>query len=160
MRRGCLKMKNIKWMALAAALTAGSMQAQAAPERIGDFSLIDESGIAHQVSKYAYQNAVVFLSQSNSCSTTQRLFSEYKILSTKYDDLGISFVYINSSPEDDYEEIAQFSDTFRLDIHILIVDTQLAAETLGITKAGQIVIVNPKTQTVLYRGPMDTPGTF
>lgn len=153
-------MKNIKWMALAAALTAGSMQAQAAPERIGDFSLIDESGMAHQVSKYAYQNAVVFISQSNSCSTTQRQFTEYKILSTKYDQDGVSFVYMNSSPDDTYESIAQYADTFRLDLPILIDDTQLAAETLGITKVGEIVIVNPKNQTILYRGPMDTPGTF
>src|SRR5690606_6058705 len=115
-------MKNIKWMALAAALTAGSMQAQAAPDRIGDFNLIDNTGTAHQLSKYGYQNAVVFIGQSNSCSTNQNLFSEYKILSTKYDDLGISFVYINSSPDDSYEDIDRFAETFNLDLPILVDD--------------------------------------
>lgn len=151
-------MKKFNVMALFAALTLVAAQANAAPERVGDFNLIDQNGTAHQLSKYAYQKAVVFVTQTNSCSASQTLFSEYKILNTKWDDNGISFVMINPSLEDNTESINRWNASYNVEMPILIDDTQLVAEELSITKGGEIVIVDPTARTILYRGPMDTPG--
>lgn len=151
-------MKKFNVMALLATLTLVAAQANAAPERVGDFNLIDHKGTAHQLSKYAYQKAVVFITQTNSCSTSQTMFSEYKILETKWDDSGISFVLINPSLEDNPESIRRFDASYNVEMPILVDDTQLVAEELGITKGGEIVIVDPTARTILYRGPMDTPG--
>tara|TARA_R110002049_G_scaffold264050_2_gene440164 strand:- start:48 stop:923 length:876 start_codon:yes stop_codon:yes gene_type:complete len=150
-------MKTLKCVGLLAALLAGS-QSFAAPERIGDFNLIDETGRAHQLSKFGYQKALVVISQANSCSTSQELFSEYKILETKWDNEQISFVMMNSSINDDVDAVRRFKASYNPDMPILMDDTQLVAESLGITKAGEIVVLDPNNMTVLYRGPLDTPG--
>ncbi len=141
---------------LATVLTA--THSFAAPDRIGDFNLIDHKGTAHQFSKYAYQNALVIISQANSCSTNQAMFSEYRILQTKWDNAQISFVMMNSSINDNADSIRRFDNSYNVNMPILVDDTQLVAEALGITKAGEIVVLDPKNMSILYRGPMDTPG--
>lgn len=151
-------MKKFNWMALLAALTTVAVNANAAPERIGDFNLIDQEGNAHQLSKLRYQKAVVFVTQTNSCSTSQTTFSEYKILNTKWDDSDITFMMINPSLDDNPESIRRFNASYNMEMPILVDDTQLVAEELGITKGGEIVIVDPTARTILYRGPMDTPA--
>jgi hypothetical protein len=149
-------MKKLKWMAMLAALSTMAMQANAAPERIGDFNLIDQTGLAHQLSKMGYQDATVFISQSNACSTNQNLFSEYRILQTKWDDANIGFYMINASNQDTTATIRRYDASYNVNMPILVDDTQLVAELLGVTKAGEIVIVDPTARTVLFRGPMDT----
>lgn len=148
-------MKNFKWLALLAAFSAVTLQANAAPERIGDFNLIDQNGLAHQLSKMGYHDAVIFISQSNACSVNQDLFSEYRILQTKWDDANIGFYLINASTQDTPASIRRYDDSYNVNMPILVDDTQLVAEQLGIEYAGEFVIVDPTARTILYRGPMD-----
>ena len=148
---------KFRTVALLITLSAASLSANAAPERVSDFNLIDQEGSAHQLSKYAYQKAVVFISQANSCSLNQRDFTEYKILKTKLEPMGVSIVMINASHEDDADSVRRMHDTFNIELPVLLDDTQLVAENLQISKAGEIVVVDPKRASVLYRGPLDTP---
>lgn len=150
-------MKTMKCVGLLAAIFAGT-QSYAAPERVGDFNLIDETGTAHQLSKYGYQKALVVITQANSCITSQELFSEYRIQETKWDNEQISFVMMNSSINDDIEAVRRFKNSYNPGMPILMDDTQLVAESLGITKAGEIVVLDPNRLTILYRGPLDTPS--
>jgi len=150
-------MKKFSALTLLFSLGFVSLQAGAEPERVGDFNLIDQEGNAHQLSKYAYQNAVVFISQANSCSLNQKDFTEYKVLKTKMEPLGVSIVLLNASHQDDVESIRKMHDIFNIELPVLLDDTQLVAENLKISKAGEIVVVDPKRLSVLYRGPLDTP---
>lgn len=149
---------------MAALLSAGvfllAASAQAAPERIGDFNLIDHTGMAHQLSKYGYQKAVVIMSQANGCSINETQSTQYKILRTRFEDQGVSFVMLNASTNDNTSSITRAHEVHNLDMPVLVDDTQLVAESLGITKAGEIVVVEPTTRTVLYRGPMDIPSSM
>ncbi len=150
-------MKILKCVGLLAAVLAGS-QSFAAQERVGDFNLIDETGTAHQLSKYGYQKALVIISQANSCITNQELFGEYRIQQTKWDNEQISFVMMNSSINDNSASVRRWKNSYNPDMPILIDDTQLVAELLGITKAGEIVVLDPNNMSILYRGPFDTPS--
>lgn len=164
-------MKKLNWMkklltvAALTALSATTITANAAPERVGDFNLIDHKGTAHQLTKFAYLNALVVISQANTCSTNSNLFSEYRIMQTKWDDSAVGFVMLNASSKDTAETVKRFDANFNVNMPILLDETQLVAEALGITKAGEIVVLDPKRMTVLYRGPMDVasrqgqPGT-
>lgn len=149
---------------MAALLSAGIFSlaagAQAAPERIGDFNLIDQAGMAHQLSKYGYQKAVVLMSQANGCSINETQSTQYKILRTRYQGEGVSFVMLNASTRDTTPTIIQTHKIYNLDMPVLVDDTQLVAESLGITKAGEIVVIEPNTRTILYRGPMDIPSSM
>ncbi|MDP1933197.1 MAG: redoxin domain-containing protein [Gammaproteobacteria bacterium] len=150
-------MRIFNALALLISLGITSLHANAAPERVGDFNLIDQEGSAHQLSKYAYQKAVVFISLANSCSLNQKDFTEYKILKTKLEPLGVSVVMLNASSKDDVNSVRRLHDTFNIELPVLLDDTQLVAESLKISKAGEIVVIDPKRMFVLYRGPLDTP---
>ena len=51
------------------------------------------------------------------------------------------------------ESVQQELDKHGLDIPVLMDDTQLVAEGLGINKIGEVFLLHPGTTEVLYRGP-------
>lgn len=146
-------MKKISWLALFTA-AAFSINAHAAPERVGDFTLIDDAGKAHQLSKYAFNKAVVIVSQAAGCTMNQENIARYKQLRTNWDHRGVSFLMLNSSVDDDRADIRAEEAVWNYDFPIMDDDAQLVANALGVSKAGEVVVVDPVRMNVLYRGPM------
>ncbi len=99
------KMNWMKKLLAVTALTAITLNANAAPERASDFNLIDHKGTAHQLTKFGYLNALVVISQANACSVNSDLFSEYRIMETKWDDSAVGFVMLNASSKDTAETV-------------------------------------------------------
>lgn len=150
-------MKKISWLALLTA-AAFSINAHAAPERVGDFTLIDDEGKAHQLSKYAFNKAVVIVAQTTDCTMNQENIARYKQLRTNWDHRGVSFLMLNSSDADERAGIRAEEAVWNYDFPIMDDDTQLVANALGITKAGEVVVVDPVRMNILYRGPMPAQG--
>ena len=42
-----------------------------------------------------------------------------------------------------------------LDIPVLIDDTHLVSESLQLTRAGEVLVIDPKGWKIAYRGPLD-----
>jgi peroxiredoxin len=147
-------MKKISWLALVTIAAALSINAHAAPERVGDFTLIDNEGKAHQLSKYAFNKAVVIVSQAAGCAMNQENIARYKQLRTNWDHQGVSFLMLNSAVEDDRADIQAEEAIWNYDFPIMDDSTQLVANALGVTKAGEVVVVDPVRMNVLYRGPL------
>ncbi|MDP2283194.1 MAG: redoxin domain-containing protein, partial [Pseudohongiella sp.] len=152
-KEGLFIMKKISLLAMFTLATAFSVSAQAA-DRVGDFTLIDNTGKAHQLSKYAYNKALVIVSQATGCTTNQENIARYKQLRTNWDHRGVSFVMLNSDARDERAGIRAEEAVWKYDFPILDDETQLVAEALGITHAGQVVVVDPVRMNVLYRGPL------
>lgn len=150
-------MKKIKWLAAVAMVVAMSSQVQAQPARAGDFTLIDYEGNPHTLSKYRYQKAVVIISQANSCTMNQENVARYKVLRTNFNHRGVEFLMLNASVDDERDDVKQVNEVWNYDMPIMLDDTQLVAESLGITKASEIVVVDPRRMSILFRGPLDTP---
>lgn len=149
-------MKKINWLALFTVAAAISFNANAAPDRVGDFTLIDNTGKAHQLSKYAYNKAIVIVAQGAGCVDNQTNVARYKQLRTNWDHRGVSFVMLNSAADQDRDAIRAEEAVWRYDFPILDDETQLVADALKITRAGEVVVVDPVRMTVLYRGPLPT----
>ncbi len=152
-------MKKIYWIALLAVVATFTSNLHAQAARTGDFTLIDHEGNAHQLSKYRYQNAVVIISHASNCEMNQASVALYKVLRTNWDYQDVSFFMLNASTEDNRETINQNESVYNYDMPILLDRTQLVAESLGISKAGEIVVVDPRRMTILFRGPLDTRRT-
>ncbi|MDO8908480.1 MAG: redoxin domain-containing protein [Pseudohongiella sp.] len=146
-------MKKFSMLAMFSVAAAFSFNAQAA-DRVGDFTLIDNTGKAHQLSKYAYSKALVIISQATGCTANQENIARYKQLRTNWDHRGVTFVMLNSDNKDDRAGIRAEEAIWNYDFPILDDETQLVAESLGITHAGQVVVVDPVRMNVLYRGPL------
>jgi len=146
-------MKKISLLALFTVAAAISFTAHAA-DRFGDFTLIDDDGKAHQLSKYAFNKAVVIVAQQAGCTDNQQNIARYKQLRTNWDHRGVSFLMLNSSVQDDRAGIRAEEAVWNYDFPIMDDETQLVADAIGITRAGEVVVIDPVRMNVLYRGPM------
>jgi hypothetical protein len=127
-----------------------------AADRVGDFALMDQEGYSHQMSWYDDHAAVALLVQANGSAATASALGEFEALQARYEEQGIEFFMINPTGTQDrasvVAEIARLGST----IKVLMDDTQLISEALGVDKTGEVFVFNPKSFTVEYRGPVGT----
>jgi len=149
-------MKINRWLPLAGALLAilGAGMVNAA-DRAGNFALLDTDGNFHQLNKYGYQDAVIIISQANGCVRNYDDNFKYRLLESDYKDSAVSYLMLNIAGEG-RDAVAQEADTFDYKWPVLIDSSQLVAESLGITRAGEIVVLDPQRMQVLYRGPVQS----
>lgn len=123
-------------------------------DRAGDFSLIDHQGNFHQLSRYTHTKAMVVLSVNNSCQSNKAAIKEFSKLQQQWADKDVAFLLMNSSSKDGLEAIRKNADAQDIDLPIMLDHSQLVAETAKLSKAGEVVILDPKRFSVFYRGPV------
>lgn len=148
-------MKNMRWAALLIATAVMTFQVNAAPEKIGNFALIDHLGSYHQLRKYGDSKAVVIISTAAACLENIEKLPKYRLMRTTWERQGVKFLAINSSVEDDLEDVRLMDTLHNVDLPIMLDDSQLVAESLGLSKAGELIVLDPNRFQVLYRGGLD-----
>ena len=130
-------------------------QISSATERVGNFALLDHKGIYHQLRKYGDSKAVVIISTATNCLENIEKLPKYRLLRTTWENQGVSFLAINSSVDDDLADIRLMDSLHNVNLPILLDNSQLVAESLGLSKAGEIIVLEPNRSLVLYRGGLD-----
>lgn len=121
-------------------------------ERVSNFALLDQHGAHHELRRYGDSKAVVILSAAASCIETLDLLPKYKLLRTTWEREGVVFLSIASAPDQVVEDIRLMDELYHWDMPILLDESQLVAENLGLSRAGQLVVIEPNRLQVLYRG--------
>jgi peroxiredoxin len=147
--------KNLSVLLLLTLSCVFTIQSHASAERVGNFALIDHEGVYHQLQKYGDSKAVVIISTAANCEENVERLHKYRLLRTTWERQGVSFVAINSSAEDSLDQVRLMDQLHNFDIPILLDDSQLVAESLGLSKAGEIVVLEPTRSQILYRGGLD-----
>jgi len=148
MRKICLAISLLMAMLM-------TSQVSSATERVGNFALLDHEGNYHQLRKYGDSKAVVIISTATNCLENIEKLPKYRLLRTTWENQGIRFLAINSSVEDDLTDVRLMDSLHNVDLPILLDNSQLVAETLGLSKAGEIIVLEPNRFLVLYRGGLD-----
>ena len=125
-----------------------------AGERVGDFALIDHLGMQQHMAWYDDQNAVVILPQANG-ATDSNAIAAVADLQVKYADQGVVFFLMNPGLQTDREAVGADPAVKELGLPVLMDDTQIISEALGIVNLDQVVVYDPKSFELLYRGPAD-----
>ena len=120
--------------------------------KVGDFALLDQSGKFHQLSYYGDFKAVVISAQGLSGSGLAEDAATLSAVKSAVGKQGVKFFILNPQPADARDAVAAKAGDLNLDIAILLDQSQLVAETLGLTRLGESVIVNAENMSVLYRG--------
>ncbi len=123
-------------------------------ETVADFALIDQSGHFHQLYNYAYAKAVVLYVHAIGCPVVANDIPALKQLKNQFGEKNIEFFAINANFTDDRASLAALTDSLGFDIPILMDDSQLVIEELGVMRAGELIVLDPKTWTIRYRGSM------
>lgn len=134
------------------ALAAAPVLALNPGERVDNFRLLDHLGASHQLYYFSDMNAVVLLTHASGCATAASGASELKQLRDKYQSQGVQFFLLNSNLADSRDAIAKAASEQGIDLPILLDPTQLIGESLDATKAGEMLVINPKDWSLAYRG--------
>jgi len=102
--------------------------------KIGDFALLDHQGKFHQLSWYNDQKAVVIFIQGNGCPITRNGALTLETIRDDFAGQGVNFFMLNPQPQDDRDSIADEAAEFNYDFPILIDESQLVAESLGVDR--------------------------
>ena len=127
-----------------------------AADRVGDFSLLDQDGYHHGMSWYDDHEAVVFLVQSNDSEFVSAEVSEFNKLKSRYDDAGIEFMMINPMGRLNREAVQAKVKEYGVDIPVLMDDARLISEALGIKRLGEVLVFDPKSFSVDFRGSVQS----
>ncbi len=124
-----------------------------AGERVGDFALIDNLGAQHHMSWYDDQQAVVIAPQAIGETDTETLKGLTR-LQQKYQGQGVVFFMINPGLQTDREAVTADVAATGIDMPVLMDDTHLVTEMLGIERLDETVVYDPNSFEVSYRGPV------
>jgi len=124
-----------------------------ASERAGDFSLLDHQGYFHSMSWYSDVKVIALLVQANDSSTDATAVPAFDALSQRFDRSEVEFFMINPTEHNSRDTVAKTMTAFGTDIPVLMDDSQLVSEALGVTHTGEVLLYNPRSFTVVFRGP-------
>ncbi|MEX2130409.1 MAG: hypothetical protein WD772_02905 [Pseudohongiellaceae bacterium] len=125
-----------------------------AAERIGDFSLLDDRGYFHQMGWYSDQKAIALLVQAIGSSTDSSAIPGFIELQQRYQPQGITFFMINPMGRKDRDDVAAAMQQLGIAIPVLMDDAQLVSESLGVRVTGELIIYDPRSFSILFRGPV------
>jgi hypothetical protein len=139
----------------ALSVAAGSIASTALALNPGDtvdnFRLIDHKGAAQELYYRSDMKAVVLLTHMNGCDGVKSAAATLESLRSKHPN--VEFLMLNSNLDNTREAIAADAKTLPLAAPIMIDDTQLVGESLGVKANGEaFVIASQGGWKVAYRG--------
>ena len=132
-----------------ALLFAGSTFA----ERIDNFVLLDQQGDAHELYYHDESKLIGLMSHANQCSADS--VKRFEEIAQIHSDHGAVFFFLNSNLEDDRQALAANAQALGLKTPILDDETQLIGEALNLVKSGEVLLIDPKSWEVKYRGGVE-----
>ena len=130
-----------------------------AADRVGDFSLLDQDGYFHNMSWYDDHAAIALLVQANDSADTAAAVPAFAALQAKYADAGIEFMMINPMGLNNRDAVKAKLADYGVSIPVLMDDSRVVSEAMGIDKTGEVFLFNPKSFMVDFRGPVSAAET-
>ena len=122
---------------------------------IPEFELTDQHGETHTLAGYEQYDYVVFYVQGVGCPIARIALPNYREVRDEYADKNIGFTMFNSNIQDNLPRIAKEANEFGIDFPIMKDEGQRLAKALGVERTAEVFVVNPRTQEVLFRGPIN-----
>lgn len=142
------------------ALLAGSAGLSATTsQRVDDFQLADQNYLARHLYKMSDAKAIVMISYQAGDSTIAKDAPAYKALKDAYASKGVEFLMIDSKAGETRATVAADTAVASLNIPILFDYNQIVGEGLDLTRAAEVIVINPKDWTVAFRGPVGHAST-
>jgi len=138
------------------AMSAGtSANASAtAPMSVDNFMLVDANMDAHELYRMTMAPAVVLITQANGDAAIRKLAPAINAMAATYSAKGVDVLMMNSSLTDNRVSILAEAQKIGFKSPILMDVNQLVGSSLGVNRSAEAYVINPKTWTVFYRGPV------
>lgn len=150
-----LRISMIARLATVSFLTVCASMSANAAERISDFSLIDADGRFFQLSRHADEQAIVLFAYDPDSRDARRAAADLADVVEQFDGQKVEFLMINSTGSADKLAMREAADKEDITLRVLMDDTQLVAEELGLSRSAEVVILDPSAKEVVYRGALN-----
>ena len=124
-------------------------------ETVEDFRLNDQNGQSHELYYLSDMKAVVLMASGAGCAPARSAAKALENLRSAYQAQGVEFLAIDSNLKDTAEAIAKDAKADGVTLPVLTDELQLIGESLGFTRNGEVLIVNPQDWKVIYRGAVE-----
>ncbi len=122
---------------------------------VDNFRLLDQQGKSHELYYLSDMKAVVVMVQGNGCPIVRQALPALAEVRAKYQAQGVEFLLLNSNLQDTRDLVAKEATDFKIDFPILLDESQLIGEALGVVRTSEVFVIDPKGWKLKYRGPMD-----
>ncbi len=153
-----LKLVAMTLMGAVAAAFCAAGCAAAAPQHVDDFQLADQDYIGRHLYKMEDARAVVLVSYAAGDRQFRADAPALAALKAAYADRRVEFLVIAPRSGDTRKKLAADPAAAGLGIPVLFDYEQLVGEGLGLSRAAELLVVNPKGWTVAFRGPIASPS--
>jgi peroxiredoxin len=137
-------------------LAGGASAAALAPGgHVADFTLTDQTGAAHRLYSLASKKAVVIMTQSNGCPIVRLAVPALRGIRDRYSAQNVEFLLLNPTLQDTPEAVVREDAEFGFGMPILLDRTQKIGESWGVDRTAEVFVIDPKTWTLKYHGPID-----
>ncbi len=134
---------------------AGSATGLAPGTHVADFTLTDETGAAHQLYGLSAKRAVVIMTQSNGCPIVRLAVPALREIRDRYPKQDIEFLLLNPTLQDSAESVAHEVAEFNFGLRVMLDPGQKVGEALGVNRTAEVYVIDPKSWTLVYHGPID-----
>lgn len=122
---------------------------------VDNFVLLDQNGEAHELFYHNNAPAIVLLVQGNGCPIVRNMATDFNAVRDAYEPKGVKFFMLNANAQDDRAEIATEAADYGYDLPILKDEAQLIAASLEVTRTAEVIVIDPESRAILYRGPVN-----
>ena len=124
-------------------------------DRADDFRLVDQNSNAHLLSYYKFAPAIVIVNHVNGSAQMKAAVPALKAMQASFAGTDNQLFLLNSTPDVTREAIQADMAALGLDLPVMIDDSQIVGESLGMSRVGQALVISPKTWKVVYSGPIN-----
>jgi hypothetical protein len=124
------------------------------PARVDDFLLADQDLLGRQLYRMSDDKAVVLVTYASADKQIHADAKALMALKAAYPK-GVDVMAVDSRIGDKRDPVIADAKAAGLDMPILFDYEQLVGEELGVTRAAEVIVIDPKTWTIAYRGPVD-----
>jgi mono/diheme cytochrome c family protein len=127
----------------------------AGPARVDDFVLADQNLLARQLYRMGDDKAVVLVTYASGDRQLRVDAPALMALKAAYAGKGVDMLAVDSRIGDRRDPVVADARAAGFEMPILFDYEQLVGEELGVTRAAEVIVIDPRGWTIAYRGPVD-----
>jgi peroxiredoxin len=122
---------------------------------VADFTLTDQTGATHQLYALSSKKAIVIMTVSNGCPIVRLAIPVMREIRGRYQLKDVEFLLLNPTLQDTPDAVVKEAAEFRFGMSILMDRAQTVGEAWGVDRTAEVFVIDPRTWTLAYHGPID-----
>ena len=145
-----------RWVTIVGLLATAAITYAFEPgDRVKNFVLKDVDGQSRELYKLADKKAIVIMIQGNGCPIVRLAMPEFRAVRDRFAGENVEFFLINSNLQDTAQSVKAEADEFQFGLPIWLDSKQQVGEAWNVVRTGEIFVIDPKTWTLKFHGPID-----